>query len=84
MTKSAIMRSSASCLVAQVLDVQVLIWLDHRLLKPVALSGRDLGGHEAIVIAFTCCYLLACCGSCSSPLLHRAVIVVLHPEVLLL
>ena len=84
MAKTAIMRSSASRLVAQVLDVQVLIWLDHRLLKPVALSGRYLGGHEAIVIAFAGCYLLACCRSCSSSLLHRAVIVVLHPKVLLL
>jgi len=84
MTESPIVRSSAPGLVAQVLDVQVLIWLDHRLLLAITLSGCNLGGHEAIEITFTSCLLPARCGSSSPPLLHGALILVLHPEALFL
>ena len=84
MTESPIVRCSTPGLVAQVLDVQVLIWLDHRLLLAIALSGCNLGGHEAIEITFTSCHLPARCGSGSPPLLHGALILVLHPKALFL
>lgn len=78
------MRSSTPGLVAQVLDVQVLIWLDHRLLLAITLGGCNLGGHEAIEITFTSCHLPTRGGSSSPPLLHGALILVLHPKALFL